>query len=90
MGVLRILFSISLIIYQVKRYYLKDALTPFQSMIIWMIQCFTLLQSIYSFFWNYRIFKHCEMVTYSLSAMIDINMFCVGILVTYFLYTTIS
>ena len=90
MGVLRILFSIFLIGYQIKRYYLKDSLTPFQSMIIWMIQCFTLLQSIYSFFWSYRVFTNCEMATSSMSALIDINMFCVGMLVTYFLFTTIS
>jgi len=90
MGVFRILFSLWLIFYQLKRHYMKDALTPFQSMIIWMIQCFTLLQSIYSFFWNYRVLKNCEMVSTSLSAFIDINMFCVGILVTYFLFTTIS
>ena len=90
MGVFRILFSIFLIGYQIKRYYLKDSLTPFQSMIIWMIQCFTLLQSLYSFFWNYRVFISCEVVSSSISALIDINMFCVGMLVTYFLFTTIS
>jgi len=90
MGVLRCIFSIVLIVYQLYRYYANIEMPSFQIMIIWMIQCLTLLQACYSFYWNYRVFISCEFWSRLVSAFIDINMFTIGVLITYYLYQTVD
>ena len=60
MGFLRIGFSILLIIYQLNQYFKNYKPTQFQKSITWMIQLLTVLQIIYSFYWNYRVFIDCE------------------------------
>ena len=51
-----------------------------------MIQSVTLLQAVFSFWWNYKVFVNCEFWSDIVLAFIDINMFMIGVLVTYYLY----
>ena len=86
MGVFRVIFSIIMLTYQMRRVYLKFRLTYFQLTIIYMIQSVTLLQAVFSFWWNYKVFINCEFWSDIVLAFIDINMFMIGVLVTYYLY----
>ena len=90
MGVFRILFCIFLLIYHFRRFYLNFKLARFQSLIVWMIQSLTVLQIVYSFMWNYKVFVNCNLLASSTSGVIDVNMFLIGILVTYYLYSTVN
>lgn len=69
---------------------LNFRLTGFQSMIIWMIQSLTLLQIVYSFMWNTKVFLNCEFWSRISAAVIDTNMFLIGILVIYYMYSTVN
>ena len=90
MGVARVIFSIVLLVYQLRRVYLKFRLTYFQRVIIYMIQSLTLLQAVFAFWWNYRVFVNCEFWSAIIVGIIDINMFMIGILVTYYLYQAVN
>ena len=90
MGVCRVIFSIILVVYQLKRVFQKVRLTYFQLTIIYMIQSLTLLQAVFSFWWNYRVFVNCEFWSDIISAFIDVNMFMIGVLVTYYLYQAVN
>jgi hypothetical protein len=90
MGVLRCLFCIVLFIYHFRRYYLNYKLSLFQSIVIWLMQCLTIVQMLYSFMWNYRVFVNCELWSISTAGCIDMIMFVIGILVTYYLFTAIN
>ena len=90
MAAARIIFSIVLLVYQFKKYYFNFKLTRFQKSGIWMIQSLTLLQVIYSIYWNYRVFKNCELYVRDISAFIDINMFIIGIMITFYMYQAVN
>ena len=90
MGVLRVIFSIFMLVYQLRRVYLKFRLRYFQLVIIYMIQSVTCLQAVFSFWWNYRVFVNCEFWSDIISAFIDINMFMIGVFVTYYLYQAVN
>ena len=55
-----------------------------------MIQSLTLLQAVFAFWWNYRVFVNCEFWSDIIVGIIDINMFMIGILVTYYLYQAVN
>ena len=59
-------------------------------MVIWLIQIITIVQFTYGFFWNYKVLFSCEQWSLSIAAMIDMMMFVIGIMVTYYLYTAIN
>ena len=60
MGIIRCLFSIFLVVFVVGKYLRKTHMTRFQHIIINMIQFLTIVQIVYSFEWNYKIFENCE------------------------------
>ena len=60
MGVVRILFSLFLVIFVVGKYLRKSHMNNFQHIIINLIQLLTIVQIVYSFEWNYKIFDNCE------------------------------
>ena len=55
-----------------------------------MIQSLTVLQAYYSFYWNYRVFIDCGFKSRLLAAIIEVNMFVIGILVTYNMYVAVD
>ena len=55
-----------------------------------MIQSLTVLQAYYAFYWNYKVFVDCEFWSRMLAAIIDINMFVIGILITYYMYIAVD
>ena len=55
-----------------------------------MIQLLTVLQIFYSFYWNYNVFFDCEYWARIITAVIDINMFLIGIFVIYYLYLAVD
>ena len=55
-----------------------------------MIQSLTLLQVFFSIYWSYRIFENCEQWSRDISAFIDINMFLVGIFITFYMYQAVN
>ncbi len=86
MAALRLVFQFILIAYQFRRYKLNFKLSGFQRLIIWMIQCLTLMQTFYSFYWGYNVFIHCLYWSRNMNAFLDVNMFIIGILVTHYLF----
>jgi len=90
MGVLRVIFCLILFVYHFRRYYLNYKLSWFQTLVLWLIQILSIVQIIFSFIWNYRVFINCELWSVGTAAFIDIVMFVIGILVTYYLYTAIN
>ena len=89
-SILRVLFSIFLLVWQLQKYYRNYKTTRFQKLIIWLIQSLTLLQVVYGFKWGFSIFKHCEFWERNVNAFIEINMFLIGILVTYYMYIAVN
>lgn len=85
-----LIFAIFLLVYRLRRLYLKFRLTRFQRIIIYLMLSLTILKCIYAFWWNYRIFGHCEFWSDIVAGIIDINMFMIGLLVTYYLYQTVN
>ena len=55
-----------------------------------MIQLLTVLQIFYSFYWNYNVFFDCEYWARMVTAIIDVNMFLIGIFVIYYLYLAVD
>lgn len=90
MGVFRCLFSIVLLYYQINKWFLNYKTTRFQKLILWSIQSVTMLQIIFGFYWNYRVLISCELWSRNINALIDINMFFIGIMVTYYMYTAVN
>ena len=90
MAAVRVVFSVVLLVYQLKQYYLNFKLTRFQKTILWMIQSLTLLQVFYSIYWSFRIFANCSQWSRDISAFIDINMFLIGISITFYMYQAVN
>lgn len=90
MGIVRCLFSIFLVIYVVGRYLRKSHMNMFQHIIINLIQLLTIVQIVYSFEWNYKIFQNCEQWSRVTGAFVDLTMFLIGTLVTYFMYLAVN
>ena len=44
------------------------------------------MQTLYSIYWNYRVFIYCHFWSRNMNAFVDINMFIIGILVTHYLF----
>ena len=72
------------------KYVHNQGLTYFQRAITWMIQLLTVLQIFYSFYWNYNVFFDCEYWARMVTAIIDVNMFLIGIFVIYYLYLAVD
>ena len=90
MAFLRIIFCVCILIYQVKRYYMNKKLSWFQVSVIWMIQFISIIQIVYSFTWGFKVVINCEFWAMNISSLIDVSMFLIGILVTYYMYSAIN
>lgn len=90
MAFLRIIFCVFILIYQIKRYYMNSKLSWFQVSVIWMIQILSVIQIVYSFTWGFKVVINCEFWSQNISSLIDVSMFLIGILVTYYMYSAIN
>ena len=68
----------------------KSHMTKFQYSIIGLIQILTVVQIIYSFEWNQKIFENCEQWSRVTGAFVDLTMFLIGTIVTYFMYLAVN
>lgn len=89
-SILRVLFTIFILVWQVQKYYRNHKTTRFQKLIIWMIQILTILQIVYGFKWSFSIFANCMFWERNISAFIEIDMFLIGVLVTYYMYVAVN
>lgn len=90
MGVFRSILFVVVLCYTIQNYYRKYKLSWFQTAVIWVIQILTLTQSIYQYMWNASVIKKCELWSRNMEALIDVCMFVIGILCTFFLFQTIT
>ena len=89
-GIMRLLLAIFILLYMGLSYLRKTKKNWFQHLVIWVILILSIYQGVFNILWNGSVVADCERTSRNLNALIESCMFLIGVLVSYFLFKTVS
>ena len=87
---MRLLLAIFILLYMGLSYLRKTKKNWFQHLVIWVILILSIYQGVFNILWNGSVVADCERTSRNLNALIESCMFLIGVLVSYFLFKTVS